>query len=366
MYSGAELFTAERFCAILFIENKNQNGEVYGMKKGGRITINDIAEMAGVSKTTISFYLNGKTDKMSEETKKKIGDIISETKYKPSIAARSLNDKKSNLIGVIIGDITNTFSNKIVKGIEETARSKGYQMLVGNSNYEYDMEESYVDKMLRLGVDGFIIQPTAHFKRLSGKINDTGKPLVFFDSKLYDYSTSWVKTDNYEATYKTIRRCIERGYEKFIMIGANPSLLSTRIERSSGFIDALEECGYDYENYEIEQDHIDKGKIVEYVKTQMDQNCPVLVFVPNCWALPEVFMALQEIKEQIPGHLGVIGFDNTEWTGFSNPSVTTIVQPAFEEGRQACKILIDQIEEWHEEEQHQILKCSVNWSQSTI
>ena len=75
-----------------------------------KITIRDIAERAGTSKTTVSFFLNGKTDKMSEETQARIAQVIKETNYRPSIAARSLNAKETRLIGVIIGDITNTFA----------------------------------------------------------------------------------------------------------------------------------------------------------------------------------------------------------------------------------------------------------------
>lgn len=86
-----------------------------------KVTIKDIAELAKTSKTTVSFYLNGKFDKMSEETKNRIKSTIEATNYKPSIAARSLNAKSTKLIGVVIGDITNSFSNQIVKGIESKA-----------------------------------------------------------------------------------------------------------------------------------------------------------------------------------------------------------------------------------------------------
>lgn len=102
-----------------------------------KITIRDIAERAGTSKTTVSFFLNGKTDKMSEETQARIAQVIKETNYRPSIAARSLNAKETRLIGVIIGDITNTFANQIVKGIDDFARDNRYQLIVGNSNYNF-------------------------------------------------------------------------------------------------------------------------------------------------------------------------------------------------------------------------------------
>ena len=135
-----------------------------------KITIRDIAERAGTSKTTVSFFLNGKTDKMSEETQARIAQVIKETNYRPSIAARSLNAKETRLIGVIIGDITNTFANQIVKGIDDFARDNRYQLIVGNSNYNFENEKGYVNRMLAMGVDGFIIQPSSHFAELIPKI----------------------------------------------------------------------------------------------------------------------------------------------------------------------------------------------------
>lgn len=89
------------------------------------MTINDIARLSQTSKTTVSFYLNGKEDKMSLETREKIRKVIEETGYQPSIVARSLNSKRTKLIGVLIGDITNSFSNQIVKGIEHIAHQIG-------------------------------------------------------------------------------------------------------------------------------------------------------------------------------------------------------------------------------------------------
>ena len=100
-----------------------------------KITIQDIANIAGVSKTTVSFYLNGKSEKMSKETKIKIEDAIAKTGYRPSFAARSLNDSSNKIIGVIIGDVTNSFANLIVKGIMHEARLHDYDVIVSGSGF---------------------------------------------------------------------------------------------------------------------------------------------------------------------------------------------------------------------------------------
>lgn len=335
------------------------------MGQASKITIKDIAEMAGVSKTTVSFYLNGKTEKMSEDTRKKIQEIILQTNYRPNVAARTLNQKNTHLIGVIIGDITNTFSNKIVKGIEDTARKHGYQTLIGNSGYDPKQESSYVHRMLTLGADGFIIQPTPGFHESSRLITDLRKPFVYFDSKVYEEDSFWVKTDNYSATHKAMQTLIERGYQRFLMIAADPSKLSTRIERSSGFTDCITENGLSYRSLEIRDGRIDHAEVLHFVQETLQEQLPTLVYVPNCWALPEICDALQPLHALIPQRLGIIGFDNTEWASFASPKITTIVQPAYEEGQKAAEILIDEIEERHEEKPHQTLKCSVHWSAST-
>ena len=109
-----------------------------------KVTINDIAKLANTSKTTVSFYLNQKYDRMSLDTRRRIEKVIRETNYVPSILARSLNDKQTKLIGVLIGDITNTFSNLLVKGAESVAQKRGYQMIMGNSNYSQDDESKYI------------------------------------------------------------------------------------------------------------------------------------------------------------------------------------------------------------------------------
>jgi len=108
-----------------------------------KLTINEIAEQAGVSKTTVSFYLNGKTNKMSEETQQRIQQIIDETGYEPSAAARAMKAKSSVVLGVILDDVSKPYEAQALKGIEETARAAGYQILIGNSGLNFNNEKEY-------------------------------------------------------------------------------------------------------------------------------------------------------------------------------------------------------------------------------
>ena len=331
-----------------------------------RITINDIAQMAGTSKTTVSFYLNGKTSRMSEDTQARIRKAIKETGYLPSPLARGMNAKKTSLIGVIIGDITNTFSNQIVKGVESVAAEEGYRILVSSSNHNRNDERAYIDRLLSVGVDGFIVQPTAQFREISKAIEDGGKQLVFFDSKFYDHASNWVKTDNYEATYKAVEACVKKGYERFLLVAAAPQLLSSRIERFSGFVDALEANEQGFTQFQVDDKGVDIEALRAFLRTNIDGTTPTLVFAPNCWALPDVYVAMREFYPLMPDRAGLLGFDNTEWVGVASPSVSVVVQPAFEEGEQACRILLDLISGEGKVEPHQVLDCSIEWGTSTL
>ena len=330
-----------------------------------KITINEIAKLAGVSKTTISLYLNGKTQRISLKTQNRIATIIKQTNFQPNLAARCLNSKSSKLIGVLISDITNTFSNQIVKGIETIASKYNYQVIVGNSEYSYQREENYIEQMLSMGVAGFIVQPTAQFRKLSKKLLKLNKPLVFFDSKLYDLKSNWIKTNNYEATYETIVKCIIKGYESFYLITADPQLISTRLERVSGFIDALADYNFNYKTFILENDRVDFKMLHNFFESTLNVSKKSLVFVPNCWALPDIYLALKQYRNNMP-QIGLIGFDNLEWVNFSSPSITTIIQPAFKEGEEAAKIVIDQIEGKNKLDNQKILNCYVNWNESTL
>lgn len=330
-----------------------------------KITINDIAKMAKTSKTTVSFYLNNKFDAMSEETKNRIKKVIDETNYSPSLVARSLSMSKTNLIGVIIGDITNVFSNQIVKGIEAYLNKYNYQIIIGNSNYEYERESKLIDKFIQIGVEGFIVQPTTNFLPLIEKIKRSGKQLAFIDSNLENDEVVSIKSDNYNSVYKCMETIVNKNkYDRYIMIGASPAELSTRKERAKGFIDSLEIKNIPFHNIIVSNE-----PTIEEVKrkllTKLLDNKKTLIFVPNCWLLPIVNQVLDIYRDKMPKNIGLVGFDNIEWCKFVCPKITTIVQPAYEEGYLVAEYLVNMIEKKEEVLEKKVtLMCNVNWEKS--
>jgi DNA-binding LacI/PurR family transcriptional regulator len=328
------------------------------------VTIKDIANLANTSKTTVSCYLSGQYKKMSAETKARIEKVIAETHYQPNIAARMLNSKSSHLIGVLIADITNEFSNQLIKGIDAAMKEDNYQMILANHNYDPKKEADLFEEMNKMGVDGFIVQPTQKFFNTRDKYASNKKPMVFIDSQIRIDSDKWVKSNNYEAVFDAMEEMIKSGYEEFLMITADPSVLSTRMERSKGFYDAMNIHKMPYNNYIVDE-NITSEEISEYISKNIHLDKKTLLFAPNCWLLPILYRSLQNYRSLIPNNIGIVGFDNREWADFAYPTVTTIVQPSQEEGQAAYRILIDEIENRGIEAPNQILKCKLNLNEST-
>lgn len=145
-----------------------------------RATIKDIAEQAGVSGTTVSRYLNGKFNYMSEETKKRIEIVIDELGYRPSNIARTLKSNKSKLVGAVIADIENPFSNKIIKGLTDKANELGYSLMISVSNNSVEKENESIARFLDNQVDGLIINTVGENEPTLKKIQKQ-IPLVLID-----------------------------------------------------------------------------------------------------------------------------------------------------------------------------------------
>lgn len=334
------------------------------MNERKKLTIKDIALKANTSKTTVSFYLNGRFEKMSDDTRKRIEKVIEETNYSPNIMAQSLKSKKSRLIGVIVADITNPFSNNIVKGIDDIARKEDYQIIVGNSNFEYINEKKYIERMLDMGVDGFIIQPTMEFDKLVTYIEKMGKKIVCVDRVSSNFKGKCVKTNNYDITFKAITQLYNRGYEEFIFISEDLDTSITRIERKNGFIDAIQSIGANSNIIKVESQtsYIELSKeLMKYINISKK----VAIFAAHDKILQKVFRASKYIGWDIPNQVGIIGFDNWNWTIYASPSVTTIDQPTYQEGKHATKLLIDMIENRDSVLDSAVFDCNIAWKEST-
>lgn len=349
---GDVIVNAVRFCTEV------------GMKK---ITINEIAQRAGVSKTTISFYLNGKTNKMSEETKDRIQQIIDETGYEPSAAARAMKSKGNGAIGVIFGDLSDPFSARALKGIEEVANAMGYQTIVGNSGLNFNNEKDYIDRMLSLGTEGFIMQATYRFGMMAINLEKRNKKVVYIDAKPYDTKGKCIKSSNYDTVYKVITECVKKGYEDFVMVSDDASLMSTGFENTQGYKDALQDLNRKGNAFFVSEE-AKSDEVFELLKQNVNLEHKTLLYVASAKMLPVVYQAIRKFPDYMklfPDTIGLIGFDCEGWTRMTTPSISAIIKPAYEEGQKAAEELLEIID-GKKDEGEVVFKCIVKWRESTI
>lgn len=332
-----------------------------------KLTINEIAERAGVSKTTVSFYLNGKTNKMSEETQERIGHIIRETGYEPNAAARAMKSKSSGLVGVILGDSSGAYCSRALKGIEDAANAREYQVLMGNSGLAFQREREYVDRMLRLGAEGFIIQSTYRFGMLAGELEKKKKPIVYLDAKPYDFKGRYVKSNNYDCVYQVISQCIKKGYEDFLMISDGEAAISVGFENIQGYKDALQDARREGGTQYL-QEGVKSEQLYGILKETVDLNRRTLIYVACPGLLQVVYQAIRcypGYMDLFPQKLGLIGFDVEGWTRMTTPAISAIITPAYQEGVRAMEELA-QVLDGKKREGDVVFINIVKWRETTL
>lgn len=308
----------------------------------GKLTINEIAERAGVSKTTVSFFLNGKTHKMSGETQMRIQQIIDETGYEPNAAARAMKSKSSGMIGVILSDISESYCAKALKGMEDAASAQEFQVIPGSSGMSFKSEQEYVERMMRLGVEGFIIQSTYRFGMLAKDSKIKSKPIVYLGSRPYDYKGRYIKENNYECVYKIISDNIKKGYDTFIIISDDEGDSGVGFETSSGFRDALQDAEMSGNTIYLNKG-TDPKSVHEILRESINPDKKTFIFAASSHVLKVVFHAIRmfsDYKSLFPEKIGLIGFDTEGWTKLATPPVSAIIAPAYEEGVRAMEELL--------------------------
>ncbi|WP_455137322.1 LacI family DNA-binding transcriptional regulator [Thermophilibacter sp.] len=331
-----------------------------------RMTIADIAKLANTSTATVSHFLNGKFGKMSEQTRRRIEKIVDETGYSPNAHAQGLVSRSSGVIAILIEDNTNTWAGQLVRGVERVAHEGGYLTVVCDTHFDPKVERSYVEKMLSLGVDGFVIQPTNHYRSLNERLTRAGKPVVFYDFSLVDLSSTWVKTDLYGGVYDAVSTCVERGYDACMVLAADINGARTRSERLRGASDALAERGIAAETVSIDHETPSVADLRHHFEYHIDPSRRTLVFCPHQWALSRALKALDTLRHLMPEHIGLLGLNNTEWTDLTEPGVSTIVEPVEREGELACSMLIERMRDPEAAPRQQMLSCETRWLSSTL
>ncbi|QPA32347.1 LacI family DNA-binding transcriptional regulator [Thermaerobacillus caldiproteolyticus] len=320
-----------------------------------QITMADVAKLANVSKSTVSQYLNKRYDYMSEETKKRIAKAIDELGYQPNFIARSLKQKSTATIGVIVFNILHMLTTQVLRAIEDVCQERDFHVIVCNTDDDPEKEKKYIEMLRAKQVDGLIIFPTGKNLELYEKMAEEQFPLVFVDRMVPGIPADAILLDNHKAAALAVNHLVEHGYER-IGIVAPPIVphVIPRLERIEGFKHALAEKGLPVmEEYMV---GMEISRIKEGLTQLFSSDCPPeALFAINDLTLMEILNFVKDNNIRIPDDLALISIDDVPFSNIYTPTLTTIAQPTFEMGKKAAERLFMQIDQKNEHHQ-QILR----------
>lgn len=288
-------------------------------KKNGRVTINDIAAMSGVSKATVSRYINGKFSYMGEDTRKRIEAAIKFSNYLPSAAARSLKTQHSYLVGVAIADITSPFSGAMIMGIGGVLEENGYIPVFVDSGDSDERERQNIRSLLGHQVDGLLVNTTNSRNSNLIAIANSGFPVVLCDRGVSDFRFDIAKGDYYTPTLALIQHLRDEGYGQVFLCTQPFERNEVRTERVEAFIE-----GYrDLFGVTRPEDNVllvdvrkadDVRQVVrEVVEGTPEGEVPAIIGV-NSVTLMSLLYAISRCGLSMPDDIGLCGPDDWGWS----------------------------------------------------
>ncbi|AOM82705.1 LacI family DNA-binding transcriptional regulator [Salisediminibacterium beveridgei] len=305
------------------------------------VTIKDIAREAGVSVTSVSRVLNDR-GYLSDDLKNSVYEAMEKLNYLPNEMARSLQRKKTSVIGLIIPDVAHPFFSQWTKVIEQEAFKRGYKILLCNSDHDAVKEQEYVDMLQASRVDGLIFashtQDIRHFEMLA-------QPVLAFERDLGPQIPR-ITSDHHSGGKMAIEHLYGKGCRSILIAGGHSDLKIAGEDRYSGAIHALEDLGVHYEwihgDYNTLKLEVLREKIIHHLQAAERQ-------FDGIFAGSDVIagMAVQIAKEKgllVPDDIKITGYDGAELSIYMPCTITTILQPIDEMARTSVTLLIDQIE----------------------
>lgn len=308
-----------------------------------KVTISDIANLSGVSKTTISRYLNGKYEGMSEATRNRIQEVIEELDYRPSRQARALKSQYSSIIGIVVADISNSYTSRMIKGVMDRLNSTDYHTIIMDSDLNTKREANNIKKLIDEQVDGIVIQPIGE-SSLEYDFIPSGMSLVQIDRYVEPLKWPAVVSDNFLQSQNLGRTIAEHNYKRVI-------ILTPEIKNASPRINRYKELQNGLADYDVEVIIVTTNEIKDIVARDIDiwdqmkqyiyDDVKTVLYAFNGGLLYGLIRLLKEKNIPVPDKIGLVGYDDGALTDLFNPEITSIEQNPVEIGHKAADILLN-------------------------
>lgn len=340
------------------------------------VTIGDIAKAAGVSRTTVSRFLNGKFSMMSEDTRSRIETVIRMSNYHPNSLAQSLRGRNSMQIGVVVSDISSPFCSSMVRGVGHTLLEAGYVPLIVDSKDNLELEEHLIQTLLCRRVDGLIVNTASYVNQSLIRVACDGVPVVLCDRYVSDFRFPFVGSQHFSVMPKLVSHLKEEGFCKVAFFTQDYKTNSARFNRRNAYLQSVGEI-FPEENGEALTyvlDLSDNKNTALCIRSLLDSCAPgevPAIIAVNSVTCSHISGVLDTMGLETPGDLGLCGPDDWGWDSqFSISPMQSAKLTAFnirpgEIGSIAAQTLIQLIREPETEKQEILLPMELVIRKST-
>ena len=309
-----------------------------------RVTIGDVAAFAGVSPTTVSHVLSGKRT-VGAETKEAVHEAIRRLGYRPNNVARNLRTRRSQMVAVIVPDITNPYYGVLTRGLADAVDEAGFGSYVCNTDGQPSREQAFLEDVLDRGVDGVVIASTAVAAKHGDGPAAMGTPVVCVGGAFDHPRVDLVAADDEVGSRAATTHLVDRGAQRIAMIQGPPE---SGEARDHGYRQALADAGMPFESALMVRGDWTRsgGRSGMRALLALDSR-PDAVFCANDLTAIGAMDVLRELGLSIPGDVALVGFDDVDAASLVHPMLTTVANPAYDTGRVAGELLVSRITTEH-------------------
>jgi LacI family transcriptional regulator len=292
---------------------------------------------------TVSRVVNDQPG-VSAETRTKINAAILELNYAPSKVASGLTSAKTELIGMIVPDVSNPFFGPVVRGAETTARKAGYRLLICNSESNLSLERDYVADLVAHRVEGLIVAPVGDRSRVHlNRLLQQNFPLVLLDRHIDSVPCDSVTLDNVDAAQRLVAHLVEAGHRRIAFI-TDADDVSTGRERLQGLKLALTAAGIEFQAdliFHTTTDQVGGYRAVQQILHLPER--PTAIFAVNNMTAVGAMQALRLANLRVPEDISLVCFDDVQHLAVLAPFLTVVDQPAEMMAQVATQLLLERI-----------------------
>ncbi|MGJ8525601.1 HTH-type transcriptional regulator KdgR [Halomonadaceae bacterium LMG 33818] len=307
-----------------------------------RVTIHDVAQHAKVSKTSVSRYFGDDRKLLSDTLQKRIANSINALDFRPDRLASSLRGRHTQLIGMIVNDITNPFTAQIIQAVETSCQQKGLTLIVCSSNGEAALEKQHLETLASYHIEGLVIHPLSQTTALE-KVANEGMPIVVIDRLLPGLDANFVGLDNHQAVGLGFKHLIGQGFTRVIYLTAAIDGISSREQRARAVRHYLSSRLHPIEGelLEIKQELTDTPTLEHAIRSLAQHNEKTALFCANT---PMALLALEQLQAlELHERIGILTIDEERWSPLVGKGISTLAQPTKAIGTTAMSLLCKQI-----------------------